>query len=502
MEREGCTDGIGATLKNYWHEKMATLEEKDRLIRFLSKELQEENLALFAGAGLSTSAGFVNWIELLRPIAEELGLDVEKERRDLVALAQYHCNENAANRSKLNQLLIDNFCKSAEITINHKILARLPISTYWTTNYDRLLETSLEYVGKSPDVKYTREQLVHTKPKRDAVIYKMHGDVEHPTNAVLTKDDYEKYHIKMQPFINALSGDLTSKTFLFLGFSFSDPNLDYILSRVRSAYDNHQRQHHCILRTIQRNASIDDADFDYQKRKQELFVQDLLRFGIKSLMVDDFKEITEILEGLEKQYRRNTIFISGAAHDYTPNSAEDSNEFVFNLSKELVACSFNIVSGFGLGIGSSVITGALEHIYMKGGNIRGEQLLLRPFPQTSVGNQNLPALWSEYRKDMLSFSGIALFVFGNKLEGDSLVLSNGMREEFEIAKEKGLFLLPVGSTGYMAKELWIEVNENFEALNGKVSAASRKAFEKLGDESISFKEIFGKIIMILTEIKS
>jgi hypothetical protein len=54
----------------------------------------------------------------------------------------------------------------------------------------------------------------------------------------------------------------------------------------------------------------------------------------------------------------------------------------------------------------------------------------------------------------------------------------------------------------MAKELWIEVNENFEALNGKVSAASRKAFEKLGDESISFKEIFGKIIMILTEIKS
>lgn len=481
---------------------MATQEAKNRLIRTLSQELQEESLALFAGAGLSAAVGFVNWVELLRPIAEELNLDIEKEKADLVSLAQYHLNTNGANRSKLNQLLINNFCKDVKISPNHMILSRLPISTYWTTNYDKLLEASLEKVGKIPDVKYTQKQLAHTKPKRDAIVYKMHGDVEHPSEAVLTKDDYEQYHLKMQPFINALSGDLISKTFLFLGFSFTDPNLDYILSRVRVAYDKDQRQHHCILRNIQRPDCTDDADFEYRKRKQELFIQDLLRFGIKTFMIDDFIEITEILEGVEKQYRQNTVFISGAAHDYSPKTFEESNEFVFNLSKKIIESDFNIVSGFGLGIGSSVISGALEHIYMKGENIRDGQLVLRPFPQYPPEDSDLKEIWTEYREDMLSFSGIAIFIFGNKTVEGKTVLSNGMREEFEIARDKGLFLLPIGATGYMARELWDEVNSDFEAFNGRSSQKIKDNFVTLGDENISFQDMFENLMQILTELKN
>ena len=181
----------------------ATAAEKARFVRDLTKELREENLAVFAGAGLSVSAGFVNWSELLRPIAEDLDLDIDREAADLISLAQYHCNVNSGNRSKLNQLLIDQFCKNAKLTDNHRILARLPINTYWTTNYDSLIETALSDSGKVPDVKYANEHLAHTKRKRDAVVYKMHGDANHPSKAVLTKDDYEKYHVDMQPFLYA-----------------------------------------------------------------------------------------------------------------------------------------------------------------------------------------------------------------------------------------------------------------------------------------------------------
>ncbi len=481
---------------------MASQHDKNRLIRKLSEELKEENLALFAGAGMSVSAGFVDWAKLLEPIAEDLGLDIEKEKTDLVSLAQYHYNAKGNNRSKLNQVLITNFCKDVEVTSNHKILARLPISTYWTTNYDKLIEKSLEDAGKTADLKYTKEHLAQTTPRRDAIVYKMHGDIAHPNDAVLTRLDYEKYHIDRQPFINALTGDITSKTFLFLGFSFTDPNLDYILSRVRIAYDENQRMHHCILRTIQIQDCEDQAEFEYRKRKQDFFVQDLLGYGIESFMIDDYNEITEILEGLEKQYRRNTVFISGAAHSYAPKGEEDSNEFVFNLSKDIIEANFNVVSGFGLGIGSSVITGVLEHIYMKKGEtIRSERLVLRPFPQYPSGDRELKDIWTEYRKDMLSFSGIALFLFGNKLDGDKVILSNGMREEFEIAKEKGLFLLPIGATGYMAKELWEEVNKNFDELNGNVSDGVKKLFASLGDENLTFDEMFENVIKILTELK-
>ena len=171
---------------------MATKNEKDCFIRELSDELREGNLALFGGAGLSVSAVFVNWADLLKPIAQELCLDIEKETTDLASLAQYHCNNNANNRDRLNKLLINKFSPDVKNTTNHKILAGLPISTYWTTNYDNLLEKALTEAGKMPDVKCIITDLAITKPGRDAIVYKMHGDAANPAKAVLTKNDYEK----------------------------------------------------------------------------------------------------------------------------------------------------------------------------------------------------------------------------------------------------------------------------------------------------------------------
>lgn len=471
--------------------------ERDRLIRTLTKELREKNLALFIGAGFSMDSGFVSWSQLLAPIAEELKLDIKREESNLVNLAQYYYNEAGSNRGKLNQLLIDEFSKDAKLGENHQILARLPVQTYWTTNYDKLIETALTESGKVPDVKYTKKQLVYTRPQRDAIVYKMHGDADHPSEAVLIKDDYEKYHVEMQPFLDALTGDLISKAFLFLGFSFTDPNLDYILSRVRVAYSKDQRQHNCILRSVRRDKGEKKADYEYRQRKQELFVQDLLRFGIKAHLVAEYSEITEILRAVEKQYRRDTVFISGAAHDYSPHGKDNANAFVYGLSRDIVKAGLKIVSGFGLGLGGSVITGALDHIYMQGGTLSKEQLVLRPFPQEQAGQRPLKELWTDYRNDMISHAGIALFLFGNKLEGDRTVLSGGMREEYEIAKKKGLFLLPVGATGYMAKELWDEVSENFDNLNGAVHRDIKRRFAHLGDANLSLADIHTHIMAIL-----
>ncbi|TNG94623.1 hypothetical protein FHQ28_12875, partial [Pasteurellaceae bacterium USgator11] len=211
------------------------------MINRIVKELKEENFAIFAGAGLSTSAGYVNWKELLKPLSEELNIDIEVET-DLVSLAQYYVNENNSNRSRLTERIIDAIDISRIPTMNHQILAKLPISTYWTTNYDKLIEKSLEDEGKLPDVKFTKSHLSQTKKGRSAIIYKMHGDASLADEAIITKDQYESYPLKFAPFITALSGDLVSKTFLFLGFSFTDPNLDYILSRIRVYFEQNQRQ--------------------------------------------------------------------------------------------------------------------------------------------------------------------------------------------------------------------------------------------------------------------
>ncbi|MGL4335281.1 MAG: SIR2 family protein, partial [Turicibacter sp.] len=334
--------------------------ETEIFIRDYVKDINEGNAAVFAGAGLSIPAGYVNWAELLSEIAYDLGLDIDKES-DLVSLAQFHVNENRT-KSKVCRKVLEEFVECTEVTENHKILSRLPISSVWTTNYDDLLERSFLSEGKNPDIKHNIKQLLTNKPKRDVVIYKMHGDVSCPIDAIITKEQYERYHQTHEPFINALTGELTTKTFLFLGFSFTDPNLDYVLSRLNFRFSEDKKQHYCITKKpiLGDAQNKDQASLDYNTRKQELIINDLKRYGIKTLLINDYSEITAILKEIEFRFKKKTIFLSGSAEVYSPYQKQDAIEFIHKLSRTLIENDYRIINGFGWGVGSSIINGALE----------------------------------------------------------------------------------------------------------------------------------------------
>ncbi|RZJ73705.1 MAG: hypothetical protein EOO45_10020 [Flavobacterium sp.] len=455
------------------------------------KHLSNGDAAIFAGAGLSVGAGYVDWRNLLKDIAKEVDLEVDRET-DLISLAQFHVNERGG-RGGLNQKIIEEFTEKAEITENHKVLSRLPIRTFWTTNYDSLLEDSLSWAQKRVDVKHTVSQLANNLYKREAVVYKMHGDAKHPQQAILTKDDYEQYHRKNEGFVTALSSDLISKTFLFVGFSFTDPNLDYVLSRVKLFLDNNSRPHYCIIRNVQRNSYSDDADFDYDKRRQSLMISDLRRFQIQAVLVDDYTEITAILLEIEKRFKRNTVFISGSAFTYSPYTEFESLEFIHNLTKEIIKNRYSVVNGFGLGIGSAVINGALETIYSSPIKFSEEQLILRPFPQKKTGKKELPELWNEYRHKMISFAGIVIFVFGNKQNpaNDEIIPADGIIKEFDIAMEQGLLPIPIGATGFNASILWDKILKEFPKY---FHENLRELYLSLGDNS---KKLDSHIITVI-----
>ena len=484
----------------YYNLQQLMKQEIQEFINAYSKEVESNNAAIFAGAGLSMPAGFVNWKTLLRPLANELGLDIHREE-NLVALAQYYYNENGRNRNRINQILINEFGSQAQPTPNHEILVRLPISTYWTTNYDRLIELTLEQADKVPDVKYTTAQLATTKPRRDAIVYKMHGDVEHPDKAVLIKDDYESYHVKMEPFITALSGDLVSKTFLFIGFSFNDPNLDYILSRIRITYTENQRRHYCFLRSVVREEDESEQDFEYRRLKQALFINDLKRFNVKALLLDGYGQITEILKAIELKHKQRSIFIGGSAHDYGTLTREEAEKFIHSLSEELVKSGYRIISGFGVGVGSAVISGALETIYSNKKAYSDEQLVLRPFPQSVSGTIARDVLWEKYRQDMVSYAGIAIFMFGNKLVEGNVVDAAGVEQEFRIAVQQGCKVLPLGATGYIAEKLFSEVESNFDRHYPSSTSDFRRQFEKLGDAALPTTQLVDAVLKLVALIQ-
>lgn len=475
---------------------MATVEE---FIRTYTQAISDRNAAVLVGAGLSIPAGLLNWKDLMRSIASEISLDVEREY-DLIAVAQYHLNERGG-RQRINQILVNEFSERAKVTDNHRILARLPINTYWTTNYDHLLEDALKEEGKRADVKITGENLATTLSRRDAVVYKMHGDVSDPTNAVLTKDDYEAYITtrRGQLFSTALRGDLVSKTFLCLGFSFSDPNLDYILGRIRVLLEGNRREHYCLMRQVQRADFKKNSDYQYARTKQELQIRDLRRYGIVAVMLDSFDDYTIALQDLEKAYRSRQVFISGSASTYEPMHESNAHHFLTLLGKSLAKHGINAITGFGLGVGPHVINGVLDNLDKEGTNNLSDRLTLRPFPYAIQNSRERKARWTSYRKEMISKAGIAIFVFGNKAtESGDIISADGMLEEFDIAHKSGLIIIPVGATGYVAKELHKKVFENYEQYMPKISGlkTALAALNKKGTSSEMVKRIMKVISLV------
>jgi hypothetical protein len=209
-----------------------------------------------------------------------------------------------------------------------------------------------------------------------------------------------------------------------IGFSFTDPNIDYILSRVRVQYERHQRHHYCIQRKVSKGTDESNDEFNYRKLKQDYFIRDLMRFSIYSVLVDEYSQIAELLERVATQYKRSSIFVSGAAEDYGKWNRSDAEEFLHKLSYQIASKKNRIITGFGLGVGGAVINGTLAYLSDAGRTVSDEDLVMRPFPQVATGGMTLADQWTDYRKAMLDYAGIALFVFGNKRDakGD-LVLS-------------------------------------------------------------------------------
>lgn len=476
--------------------------DKKKFIEKYVKALESNTAAIFAGAGLSCGAGYVNWKTLLKEAAEDLELNIDKEEHDLVGLAQHYINKKRS-RGYLNEVIMDQFSKRAELTENHKLLAKLPIDTYWTTNYDCMIEKALDIEGRIVDVKRNQSQLTVSVADKDATVYKMHGDIDSIDKIILTRDDYEKYNLTHPKFREILEGDLLSKTFLFIGFSFTDPNISYILSRIRLVLEEHTRPHYCILKKVEEKEYGNEEEFIYAKIKQQLHIEDLSRFSIETILVQDYSEITEILESVYKRYKRKTIFISGSATEYLPFDSESGKYFLHQLSKKLVENDFKLVSGFGLGVGPYVINGVADYINSNKKSRLQNHLSILPFPQDSSGNLDLKEVWKNNRLEMISECGMALFLFGNKNNEGEVILADGLEEEYKIAEIQELVRIPIKATGYKTKFLSEKYSKE---INIQFTEKTLKLYEEINEFKCDFSnkqsdELVQKIVDLVIEIK-
>jgi hypothetical protein len=459
--------------------------EAETFIERWTKSLELGSAGAFIGAGLSLRAGYPDWRSLLADIAKELGLDIEAEH-DLAAVAQYALNKATGKRHTLTKLIVDHFPPKADPPEPFRILARVPIRHVWTTNYDKLAETAWEQEGKLLDVKSRNADLGIDKPWAHAVLYKMHGSVDHPAEVVIAKDDYELYRRERPGFLQVLTGQLVTKQILFLGFSFTDPNIAHLFASIREAFQENGPEHYAIVRRPKRGTgSGAKKRFETEKIRHSLWVQDLKRYGIECVEVDEYGEIDEILHAVELRLAGRSVFVSGSLPTSAPDDQRRKVEDVAREVGRVVAeRQKRLVSGFGLTVGSATIAGALGVILKERTPNLEKSLLLRPFPQEAPVGMDITTFRTRYREGMIQQAGTAIFICGLKEDAGkgTFVVADGVIEEFETAQRLGRVVVPVGASGGAAAEIWKKLHKedrlplglkqaDFDSLNNAATTA-------------------------------
>lgn len=456
-------------------------------IKDYAKTIKEGRAALFIGSGLSRPAGYMGWKDVLRDCAIELGLDVEKEESNLITLAEYY-RIDKQQRTTINQTIKEFFSDNkGEPTETHRIIATLPITSIWTTNYDRLLERTYEdaeltYTVITDDVSY-RE----VNNSAQITVHKIHGDVLVSDKCVITRKDYESFAETHEVVLAELKGEMCSKSFLFLGYSFSDTDIQqHVLSRIRLISKNSQPQkHYCILEKVKKENFKIQEDFTYAENKQKHHIADMQSYGLNVVLVDSYQEISDILNCIRKQVLLKNVFISGA-YDENYQYAKRCADFSRKISEELIQNDFKLYTGFGENLGNDIVTGAFRGCSNVETNVKNfnKNVFIHPFP-FKLKSTARDSLFEQIRKNMISNTQVMIVIGGVKIdERGTRITSEGVIKEVEEAKKQGIVVIALPTTGGAAMQvydklveenLWYTRNEVYAKL--KTVASSNEIWE-------------------------
>ncbi|MGN0277937.1 MAG: SIR2 family protein [Lachnospiraceae bacterium] len=257
------------------------------------REAQENNqLIVFVGAGVSHNSGIPTWWELIKKIAEKIGYDkcnsCSKRKRtcpkekceeryeftqdEFLRIPEYYYQTDASDKHTEYYELIRNTlsCNMESNPIDDEIFNLLPHHII-TTNYDPLLEKSTNLNAQLYTVVFRDSDLLSKANER--YIIKMHGDLTVPTSMVLKESDYldyEQKHTLISTFIRAL---LVNHTFVFLGYSLNDYNLNLIIGWI-----NYFRKFYGIAERPSNFLVSSQAPSEYEKIRLEdknIYVVDL-----------------------------------------------------------------------------------------------------------------------------------------------------------------------------------------------------------------------------------
>jgi len=428
---------------------------KAAMTRFLKEypeALSDGVGAVFVGAGVSMAAGYPSWSALLREIGDELGVG-SKDIQDLAALAQWSIQESGG-ATRVRNVIKEHIGIDRPIPDALEVIARLPVRHIWTTNYDRLVERAFKEIDRPIDAVSGAKDLALKATPGATRLYKMHGSVDRLDDVVISTDDYELFRSRRGAYLPLLHAHLTSMSMLFIGLSFTDPNIRHVLSLIRESFTDAPPEHFAIVRPPQRDDFDSDDEFNARATQHKLWAKDLRRYGLAAVEIEDYEEVPDLLRQVERRVAARRVWISGS---WPVDAGGPETAAIYTLAEQIGRrignAGLDLVSGAGLIVGSAAISGFLDALRNGGGWDLDRRLVARPFPQPLAGAQANTEQWTSLRRELARQSGVVIFLGGAKVVDGKIFSASGVLEEFSLAKAAGAFLLPVAVTEGAAREI-------------------------------------------------
>lgn len=209
----------------------------------LKEAIQQKNVILFVGSGVSKNLGLPTFSELIDEVARLLHYDSDifKSLSNYQSLVEYY----KIKKKSIGELrsYMDTKWHNPNIQIEkseiHKLIVDLDFPIIYTTNYDRWLEASFDYYKK----KYA--QIINVKDFteiKDGItqIIKFHGDFSDDSSIVLTESSYFERLDFSTPLDIKLRSDMLGKTILFIGYSLEDINMRFLIYKLHKIWNDYK----------------------------------------------------------------------------------------------------------------------------------------------------------------------------------------------------------------------------------------------------------------------
>jgi hypothetical protein len=241
--------------------------------------LNRPNPLLFAGAGVGCRVGYPDWdayIEHLAKAADEFrdsdsAVLIRKrlEQRNHLGAATVFKTSTMIPEGERWRVIAEPFTTPAGDDDLDKLVAlvSLPFTAILTTNYEQSLHDACARSRGRWVTPIERNTLRGASLNREFFVARIHGSAVEPTSMVVDASDYSLLR-QDSNYLDFLLHTLTSRSCLFVGFSFLDPAITHVLDLYESRFGPAYPRLHAAL--------IPSGDYALANRLRHLNIETLL----------------------------------------------------------------------------------------------------------------------------------------------------------------------------------------------------------------------------------